>query len=526
MTRNHKKYHKPFLMTKQQIKKLIFFRILLNCIINMKFKNIVTFCFILNCLLLQYFTKNQDSGKPSTLEDTINTSYKSSSSWFNLQFNSSYQEISENIVNENNYCRKVKNYQSIQDISLNKQKLPTEDHRYIFSDYPDHSLVHQTFSVIARPILHQKSSKTTLDPKINLFFQVNPLWHELHKMETHFLCEGQRYNHIPGSINLNFKDEIANSFRKYKEYYKGREKCFEPWKATPYTLDLSAKEQCLEFVESIKNGKRNEWMYKKARYSHNGDSVAIVSDAVANELINYYEKESPCPDNEKFIAQKYISNPLLLNGRKFDFRVFMFIISMDPLMILYRDGTLRITLEKYRKDSTNFENYLTNSHIADLYLSSVNLTENEYEEKMKDRNINFSKFEEIMKNERKVPDNWINDSFRYSIKRTMLHMVRMNLDKLLSHPRVFEFFGLDFMLDDDLNAWFIELNLSPQIGTTSKEKNKIYMKIIQDILDIEYAILYKADLDEVINKTAFQWVYDGRKTGLDRYHGLLTEECL
>lgn len=32
----------------------------------------------------------------------------------------------------------------------------------------------------------------------------------------------------------------------------------------------------------------------------------------------------------------------------------------------------------------------------------------------------------------------------------MFHIVRMNLDKLLKHPGVFEVFGLDFLLDEDM----------------------------------------------------------------------------
>lgn len=193
-------------------------------------------------------------------------------------------------------------------------------------------------------------------------------------------------------------------------------------------------------------------MYKKARYSHNGESVAIVSSKVAEELLNYYKKDSPCPDSEKYIAQKYISNPLLLNGRKFDFRIFMFIISTDPLMVLYKDGTLRITLEKYQKNSTNFENYLTNSHIADLYLSSVNLTQDEYAQKMQNRDINFTEFEKIMIETRKVDKDWMNEHFRRNMKLIMLQIVMMNKSKLMKHPRVFEFYGLDFILDDDLNV--------------------------------------------------------------------------
>lgn len=52
-----------------------------------------------------------------------------------------------------------------------------------------------------------------------------------------------------------------------------------------------------------------------------------------------------------YIAQKYIENPLLINNRKFDFRIYMFVASMDPLIVLYYDGFLRVTTVEYDENS-------------------------------------------------------------------------------------------------------------------------------------------------------------------------------
>lgn len=50
---------------------------------------------------------------------------------------------------------------------------------------------------------------------------------------------------------------------------------------------------------------------------------------------------------QKNQAQKYIDKPLLMDGKKFDFRVYMLIASMDPLIVLYHDGFLRRSLAEY-----------------------------------------------------------------------------------------------------------------------------------------------------------------------------------
>jgi hypothetical protein len=47
------------------------------------------------------------------------------------------------------------------------------------------------------------------------------------------------------------------------------------------------------------------------------------------------------------ILQKYIQNPLLLNKRKFDLRVFVLIANTDPFLILFHTGYIRKALSDY-----------------------------------------------------------------------------------------------------------------------------------------------------------------------------------
>ena len=45
---------------------------------------------------------------------------------------------------------------------------------------------------------------------------------------------------------------------------------------------------------------------------------------------------------DPIIVQSYIPNPLLINGYKFDFRLYVLVTSINPLRIyLYKDGMVR-----------------------------------------------------------------------------------------------------------------------------------------------------------------------------------------
>jgi hypothetical protein len=63
------------------------------------------------------------------------------------------------------------------------------------------------------------------------------------------------------------------------------------------------------------------------------------------------------------IVSRYIQNPLLINGLKFDLRVYAAITSIDPFRIyIYKEGLARFATQKYEidKDDLNVFTHLTN----------------------------------------------------------------------------------------------------------------------------------------------------------------------
>ena len=66
-----------------------------------------------------------------------------------------------------------------------------------------------------------------------------------------------------------------------------------------------------------------------------------------------------------YLAQKYIYNPLLLEGRKFDFRVYLLIAKATPkIYLFFHEGYLRVNIEAY--DLSDINN--TWSHVSNIGL--------------------------------------------------------------------------------------------------------------------------------------------------------------
>lgn len=65
---------------------------------------------------------------------------------------------------------------------------------------------------------------------------------------------------------------------------------------------------------------------------------------------------------ENYVCQRYILNPMLLGGRKFDMRIYVLCTSYNPLTVyLYRSGFARFAHDHYDNlDVDNLYKHLTN----------------------------------------------------------------------------------------------------------------------------------------------------------------------
>ena len=117
------------------------------------------------------------------------------------------------------------------------------------------------------------------------------------------------------------------------------------------------------------------WILKRTDLS-NGQGATIVPRpsaawAAGPELANL------TAHGHRWIAQRYITDLLLLDGRKSELRVYWLVASLKPLVVLYNTGTVRLNAAKYtRSDYGNDLVHITNTRRQLLNTSLGDAAEN------------------------------------------------------------------------------------------------------------------------------------------------------
>ena len=70
---------------------------------------------------------------------------------------------------------------------------------------------------------------------------------------------------------------------------------------------------------------------------------------------------------------RYIDNPLLLFGHKFDLRIYVVVTCYDPLRVyVYREGLVRFASEKYKNAGDGTEESSIYAHLTNYSINKKN----------------------------------------------------------------------------------------------------------------------------------------------------------
>ena len=292
------------------------------------------------------------------------------------------------------------------------------------------------------------------------------------------LNDYQILNHFPNFYELTRKDLMAKNIKKYKKQLLKEGKNVDHLDFLPLTFVLP--QDMPIFIEEFKRYPNSLWILKPNNRCQ-GQGITLLNKTSKVKKMNFTQKTTNENNqtiniNDVYVISKYIENPFLMGGKKFDCRIYCLVTTFHPLKAyLYQQGFCRFCNEKFSVDVSDINN---------IYIHLTNVAiQKKYEKYSKTNGGKFSlqNFHFYLEN-----------LYGYERAKKCHHdITQVIIGSLLSVQSVmfndkhcFELYGYDILIDQNLKPWLIEINSSPSLSTTTKGDFILKKRLISDVIDI------------------------------------------
>ncbi|XP_070207102.1 tubulin polyglutamylase TTLL7-like isoform X3 [Littorina saxatilis] len=277
----------------------------------------------------------------------------------------------------------------------------------------------------------------------------------------------QKINHFPGMNEICRKDLLARNLNRMMKMF-------------PKEYNIFPKTWCLPAdygdFQAYTRQKKNKTYILKPESGCQGRGIWITKNP------------KDIKPHEHMICQVYTNKPFLIDGFKFDFRIYTLVTSCDPLRIfVFKDGLARFATNKYCEPTHNntenvfmhLTNYAINKNSEDF------VRDDEAGSKRRISTINRylqGKGIDVDKMWTDIDDTIIKTLI--SAHSVLKHNYRTCFPNHVRGSACFEILGFDVLLDRKLRPYVIEVNHSPSFGTDAQLDREIKGTLIWDTLGL------------------------------------------
>ncbi|NWW91629.1 TTL13 polyglutamylase, partial [Rhynochetos jubatus] len=300
----------------------------------------------------------------------------------------------------------------------------------------------------------------------------------------------QKINHFPGMMEICRKDLLARNLNRMRRLFP------EEYHIFPRTWCLPA-----DYGDFQAN-----WRAQRA-----GTFICKPDSGCQGRGIFITRRPEAIRHGERMICQQYISKPFLIDGFKFDMRIYALVTSCDPLRIfLYEEGLARFATMRY------------------LDPSSRNLVKKGSFQK---KPLPFPSAPCASRPRRKLSTlkAWMADNSYDTAKlwgdiedvviKTLIsaqpvvkHHYRSCFPSRRAGCACFEILGFDILLDRRLKPWLLEVNHSPSFSTDSRLDREVKDALLCDTINL--INVHGCDRRKVLEEDrqrAREWLLQGQQ---------------
>lgn len=359
----------------------------------------------------------------------------------------------------------------------------TEENRVLIvaenveAGYLEH--VFDAFDLFGFGISQQSHPTEQVEDFYNVIWSHNYPFTKLKSLGPH-----QRINHFPGTgfitnkLTLSTTPKVPNLLKAFR-----------------------LPEEKEQFLKYASNYPDKLWIQKSS--SHRGISVEYVDNISV--------------DRNNTLVQEYMSNPFLIDGKKFDIGIYAVLTSVEPLRAYIYDteSLIRFCAQPYldpsngKFNSTNLDSYVVGDDYSPIWLMptllryyigtnlSMKETLNTYLRTLgKDGNKIWSQIEATISSVYKQKEHHLARMSRFYQEDNGYN----NTSFGGTLNQFFEMVRFDFIVDDELNVYLMEANMSPNLSSKHFPPNRI---------------LYEQVLHSYFNLVGMRGHHRGLTNGLD-----------
>lgn len=305
----------------------------------------------------------------------------------------------------------------------------------------------------------------------------------------------QKINHFPSMNCLSRKDNLGKNLMRMRRYFP------EDYDFVPATWHLP--NEYGDFRSQCTQSKGRTYIVKPEAMSQ-GKGIYLIKSHEELDI------------REHCVVQRYVSDPYLIEGLKFDLRLYVLIYGCDPLRLyLYNEGLARLATEEYEQPSRyNMKNvyvHLTNYAINKRSENFVFNTDEDEANTGHKRSLSFvwsyidSHGGDSKELQQKIKS-LIVKTF-CAVQPQLAQPYRTSQPNDVENNMCFEILGFDILVDSSLNPWLLEVNHSPSFSTDTPFDYRIKEQLVYDTikllnLDPNTKVKYKQERDREFKQRA------------------------
>lgn len=303
----------------------------------------------------------------------------------------------------------------------------------------------------------------------------------------------QHVNHFLNHYELTRKDLLVKNMKRMRRQCEKDGKPEEALKYNVCPITFVVPQEYNMFVEEFKKHPGSTWIMKPVGRSQ-GAGIFLVNKLAQLQqwrpATNWKPpKDGKDPDDddgakegpELYVVQKYVDDPLLIGGKKFDMRLYVMVTSYQPLTVyMHRGGFCRFSMSRYsmdKSDMTNLGQHLTNVAVQKHSGKSA------YKRTGAKWDVCHLKKYVVTVAGLDVANRMMND-----IEAIVIHSLFSVQKVMINDKHCFEVYGYDILLDTAFKPWLLEVNASPSLTANTVSDYDMKFGLLDDVmtvLDIE-----------------------------------------